>query len=49
MLVIADTSALIALAACDALPLLDHLFQDVRVPPPFSGNVLCPASLQRSD
>jgi predicted nucleic acid-binding protein len=32
MLVIADTSALIALAACDALPLLDHLFHDVRVP-----------------
>jgi uncharacterized protein len=33
MLVVADTSALVALAACDALPLLDHLFQDVRVPP----------------
>lgn len=33
MLVIADTSALVALAACDALPLLDQLFQDVRVPP----------------
>lgn len=33
MLVVADTSALVALAACDALSLLDHLFQDVRVPP----------------
>jgi predicted nucleic acid-binding protein len=33
MLIVADTSALIALAACNALPLLDHLFQDVRVPP----------------
>ncbi|HEY0555683.1 MAG TPA: DUF3368 domain-containing protein [Thermoanaerobaculia bacterium] len=32
MLVIADTSALIALAVCDALPLLDNLFQTVRVP-----------------
>jgi hypothetical protein len=32
MLVIADTSALIALAACNALQLLDQLFQDVRVP-----------------
>jgi uncharacterized protein len=33
MLIVADTSALLALAACDRLPLLDHLFQDVRVPP----------------
>lgn len=33
MLVVADTSALVALAACDALSLLDQLFQDVRVPP----------------
>jgi len=32
MLIVADTSALIALAACDALSLLDHLFTDVRVP-----------------
>jgi predicted nucleic acid-binding protein len=32
MLVVADTSALIALAACDTLSLLDHLFADVRVP-----------------
>jgi predicted nucleic acid-binding protein len=32
MLVVADTSALVALAACDALSLLDHLFQEVRVP-----------------
>jgi uncharacterized protein len=33
MLVVADTSALVALAACDQLPLLDHLFHEVRVPP----------------
>lgn len=33
MLVIADTSALVALAVCDALALLDRLFQEVRVPP----------------
>jgi predicted nucleic acid-binding protein len=33
MLVVADTSALVALAACDSLSLLDHLFQDIRVPP----------------
>jgi predicted nucleic acid-binding protein len=33
MLIIADTSALVALAACDALSLLDKLFQEVRVPP----------------
>lgn len=32
MLVVADTSALVALAACDALSLLDPLFQEVRVP-----------------
>ncbi|RPH55819.1 DUF3368 domain-containing protein [bacterium] len=33
MLVIADTSALVALAACDGLSLLDALFQTVYVPP----------------
>jgi len=33
MLVVADTSALVALAACNALSLLDQLFQEVRVPP----------------
>jgi predicted nucleic acid-binding protein len=33
MLVVADTSVLVALATCDALPLLDQIFQDVRVPP----------------
>lgn len=32
MLVVADTSALVALAACDALVLLDQLFHEVRVP-----------------
>jgi len=30
MLVVADTSALVALAACDSLSLLDRLFKDVR-------------------
>ena len=33
MLIVADTSALVALAACDALSLLGQLFQEVRVPP----------------
>ena len=33
MLVVADTSALLALAACERLELLDALFQEVRVPP----------------
>jgi hypothetical protein len=32
VLVVADTSALLALAACDGLPLLDSLYGDVRVP-----------------
>ena len=32
MLVVADTSALVALAACDGLGLLDALFEDVLVP-----------------
>jgi predicted nucleic acid-binding protein len=32
MLIVADTSALVALAACDALSLLDHFFHEVRVP-----------------
>jgi predicted nucleic acid-binding protein len=33
MLVVADTSALLALSACESLPLLDGLFGEVRVPP----------------
>ncbi len=33
MLVVADTSALFALAACESLELLDALFHEVRVPP----------------
>lgn len=32
MLIIADTSALLALASCDSLTLLDTLFEEVRVP-----------------
>lgn len=32
MRIVADTSALLALSACDGLPLLDKLFQEVRVP-----------------
>lgn len=32
MLVVADTSALVALASCDGLGLLDALFGDIRVP-----------------
>jgi hypothetical protein len=33
MLVIADSSALLALASCDSLIFLDSLFEQVRVPP----------------
>ena len=33
MLVVADTSSLLALAACDGLPLLDTIFGEIRVPP----------------
>jgi predicted nucleic acid-binding protein len=33
MLIVADTSSLIALAACDGLHLLDRLFKEVKVPP----------------
>lgn len=33
MLVVADTSGLLALAACESLPLLDRLVGEVRVPP----------------
>lgn len=32
MLVVADTSTLIALAACEGLPYLEKLFEEVRVP-----------------
>ncbi len=32
MLIIADSSALVALALCDGLPLLDKLFDDTKVP-----------------
>jgi predicted nucleic acid-binding protein len=32
MLVVADSSALLALASCEGLSLLDSLFEDVRVP-----------------
>ncbi|MCX7045348.1 MAG: DUF3368 domain-containing protein [Candidatus Sumerlaeota bacterium] len=33
MIIVADSSPLIALAACDCLHLLDSLFQQVRIPP----------------
>jgi uncharacterized protein len=32
MLIVADSSALIALATCDALPLLLEVYDDVKVP-----------------
>ncbi len=32
MLVVADSSALVALALCDGLNLLDQLFDEVKVP-----------------
>jgi predicted nucleic acid-binding protein len=46
MLVVADTSALVALAACDALPFLDQLFQDVRVPPAVLRECTVPGKAQ---
>lgn len=33
MLVVADSSALVALAVCNGLTLLDDLFREVRIPP----------------
>lgn len=33
MLVVADSSALIAMAVCNGLPLSDHLFREVKIPP----------------
>ncbi len=33
MLIIADSSALVALALCDGLQWLDHLFDEIKVPP----------------
>ena len=32
MLIIADSSALVALAICDGLRLLDQLFEEIKVP-----------------
>ncbi len=32
MLIVADSSVLIALAICDSLVLLDQLFDDIKVP-----------------
>jgi predicted nucleic acid-binding protein len=40
MLVVADASALLALAACDQVPLLDALFGTVRVPPAVHAEVV---------
>ncbi len=40
MLVVADASALLALAACDQVTLLDALFGAVRVPPAVHGEVV---------
>lgn len=37
MVVVADASALVALAACEGLSLLDRLFEQVRVPPAVFG------------
>lgn len=33
MLLVADSSALLGLASCEGLPLLDSLFEAVQVPP----------------
>ncbi|HEU4884406.1 MAG TPA: DUF3368 domain-containing protein [Longimicrobium sp.] len=42
MLVVADTSALVALAAADSLDLLDQLFDGVRVPAAVQTELLVP-------
>ncbi|WP_417913414.1 hypothetical protein [Candidatus Electronema sp. TJ] len=40
MLIVADSSALVALALCDGLELLNRLFSDVRVPQAVYDEVL---------
>lgn len=42
MLIVADSSPLVALAAADALELLDQMFDAVRVPPAVESELLTP-------
>lgn len=42
MLVVADTSSLVALAAAESLDLLDQLFDDVRIPSAVEAELLVP-------
>lgn len=42
MLIVADSSPLVALATIEALDLLDQLFDEVRVPPAVEGELLVP-------
>ncbi len=42
MIVIADSSALVALSACQCLPVLEQLFGEVKVPEAVFGEVCVP-------
>lgn len=46
MLIVADTSSLVALAAAESLDLLDGLFQEVRVPTAVETELLVPGKPQ---
>lgn len=41
MLIVADSSALVALAVCDCLDVLEKMFQEVRVPDAVYNEVCC--------
>lgn len=49
MLVVADTSALLALAACDGLALLESVFGDIRVPPAVLSECTIPGKAHAED
>lgn len=49
MLVIADSSALIALATCDALDLLPQVYTEVKVPPAVFEEVIKPEKPQTAE
>ena len=46
MLIIADSSALIALATCDGLNILLTLYDDIRIPQAVYNEVIMPEKLQ---
>lgn len=49
MLIVADSSALVALATCDALELLAALYDDVKVPQAVFDEVTISGKLQFPD